>query len=67
MARNRTAGRLSATTDIAAAFAGNDLSIICVGTPGEADGAIGLSQVRALSATIGAALAEKTGFHRVMT
>lgn len=63
---NHAAGRLSATTDIAEAILNTDVSIVCVGTPGEETGAIGLSYVTALCRSIGAALAERKGHHSVI-
>ena len=63
---NRKDGRLSATTDIAAAVASSDVSIVCVGTPSEPNGAIGLSQVKALCTAIGKAIAEKPDFHSIV-
>ncbi|WP_345900751.1 nucleotide sugar dehydrogenase, partial [Martelella sp. UBA3392] len=63
---NHAAGRLSATTDIAEAILNTDVSIVCVGTPGEDTGAIGLSYVTALCRSIGAALAERKGHHSVI-
>ncbi|WP_174802496.1 nucleotide sugar dehydrogenase [Martelella limonii] len=63
---NHNAGRLSATTDIAEAVLSTDVSIVCVGTPSEASGAIGLSYVTALCRSIGQVLAEKKGSHSVI-
>jgi UDPglucose 6-dehydrogenase len=62
----RNLGRgLSATTDLAAAVAGSDLSLICVPTPSR-DGEIDLSAVRAAAGSLGAALARKDDYHVVV-
>lgn len=63
---NHEAGRLSATTDVAEAVAGTDVSIVCVGTPSEESGAIGLGYVRSLCQSIGAVLAGKGGRHTII-
>ncbi len=55
------AGRITATADVADAIAGADLSFICVGTPPTPDGSLDVSRVEAVCATIGAALADRTG------
>nr|WP_272212230.1 nucleotide sugar dehydrogenase [Marinicella sp. W31]MDC2878141.1 nucleotide sugar dehydrogenase [Marinicella sp. W31] len=66
VSENRKAGRLSATTNIGSAVTESDISIVCVGTPSEPSGAIGLSQVFALCTSIGNAIANKPGFHSVV-
>jgi GDP-mannose 6-dehydrogenase len=50
------AGRLRATTDVSAAVAQADLSLICVGTPSRANGDIELKFVRRVCEQIGASL-----------
>ena len=50
------AGRLSATTDAAAAIRHAELSLICVGTPSLPNGGIDLTYVRRVCEQIGAAL-----------
>jgi len=59
------AGRLRATTDVAAAVAQSDLSLISVGTPSAADGSVSLAAVDGVVAAIGAAIAGKPGPHAV--
>ena len=55
------AGRLSATTDVAAAVQQSDLSLICVGTPSRANGDIDLKYVRRVCEQVGAALRHHHG------
>src|SRR5271154_717276 len=65
VANNAAAGRLSFTTDLAAAVAGVDAVFIAVGTPSRrGDGHADLSYVRAAAAEIGRAL---TGYAVVVT
>jgi GDP-mannose 6-dehydrogenase len=59
-------GQLRATTDVAEAVAGSDISLICVGTPSQLNGNLDLSHVRKVCEQIGAALREKSGFHVVV-
>jgi len=61
IARQVAAGRLSATTDVAAAILHSDLSLICVGTPGLANGGIDLKYVRRVCEQIGSALRNHPG------
>lgn len=57
-------GRLSATTDLRAAVLGSDLTLLAIGTP--FDGRhIDLTYVREAARQVGAALAEKPGYHVV--
>lgn len=60
------AGRLSATTEVRQAVRDSDLSLICVGTPSQLNGNLDLSYVRRVCEEIGAALADKQGFHVVV-
>jgi len=53
VARNREAGRLSFTTDVAAAVAHGELQMIAVGTPPNEDGAADLQHVVAAARSIG--------------
>jgi len=57
---------LTATTDYESAIRKTDISFICVGTPSSEDGGIDLSIVRAATASIGAVLAKKEGYHVVV-
>ena len=59
-------GRLSATTDAETAIQNSDVSFICVGTPSDPDGSVGLKYVTSVCATIGKAIAEKPGFHSII-
>lgn len=63
--RNVADGRLRASTDLPAAIAQADLSLIAVGTP--FDGRqIDLTQIRTVAREIGAALATRDGYHVVV-
>ncbi len=53
VARNREAGRLSFTTDVAASVAHGELQLIAVGTPPNEDGAADLQHVVAAARAIG--------------
>jgi GDP-mannose 6-dehydrogenase len=55
IAQGHAAGRLTVVTDMADA-AEADLVIVCVGTPGQANGALDLSAIRAATASVGAML-----------
>jgi GDP-mannose 6-dehydrogenase len=60
------AGRLVATTDVKAAVAATDLSLVCVGTPSLGNGHIDLKYVRRVCEQIGEALREHPGHTVVM-
>ena len=60
------AGRLRATTDVAAAVADTDVSFISVGTPSAPDGSVSMGAVQAVLVAIGQALAYKTTPHTVV-
>lgn len=64
LARN-VGKRLSATTDLAAAVARTNLTIIAVGTPFDGS-AIDISYIEAASEAIGRALRDKQDFHTVV-
>src|SRR5665213_2083469 len=51
--RNQSAGRLTFTTDVAAAVANADVVFIAVGTPPDEDGSADLRHVLAVAETIG--------------
>ncbi len=58
--------RLRATSDVAAAIAGSEMSLICVGTPSRVNGGLDLSFVRRVCEQIGAELRDKDAFHLVV-
>lgn len=66
IARHAATGRLTATTDAAQAILDTDISFICVGTPSDPSGAVGLKYVTAVCETIGAAIAAKGAHHSVV-
>jgi GDP-mannose 6-dehydrogenase len=60
------ANRLSATTDSAAAVRDSDVSLVCVGTPSNANGSLDLRYVTRVCEEIGAALKDKHRHHSVV-
>jgi GDP-mannose 6-dehydrogenase len=60
------AGRLTATTDVADAVARTEISLVCVGTPSQANGGLDLTYVRRVAEEIGHALRDKAGWHVVV-
>lgn len=66
ISENVAEGRLRATTDVADAIASTDISLICVGTPSQANGGLDLTYVRGVCSEIGSALKEKDSFHVVV-
>jgi GDP-mannose 6-dehydrogenase len=66
MCQGIQSGRLQATIDGAEAVAQSDVSFICVGTPSNGNGSLNLQYVRRVCADIGAALAEKDGYHVIV-
>ncbi len=58
--RNVEAGRLAATADLAGAIERMDIALICVGTPSERNGNLGLEQLRRVCAEMSACLARRT-------
>jgi GDP-mannose 6-dehydrogenase len=59
--RQVAAGRLSATTDVAAAVRQTDLALVCVGTPSLSNGDMELKYVRRVCEQIGSALRNHHG------
>ena len=60
------AERLGATTDVAKAIAGSELSFICVGTPSLPNGNLDLKFVLQIAAGIGKVLRHKDAYHMVV-
>ena len=59
-------GYLRATSDGASAVKESDLSLICVGTPSNGNGSVKLQFVEHVCREIGAAIAQKQGYHVVV-
>lgn len=66
LAKYVAAGTLKASTHAKQAVIDTEISLICVGTPGQANGSLDLGYIRSVCQEIGAALAEKTHFHIVV-
>jgi GDP-mannose 6-dehydrogenase len=60
------AGRLRATTEAREAVSSSDLSLVCVGTPSRASGALDLTYIKRVCQEIGAALEQKRARHTVV-
>ena len=60
------AGRLRATTDGAEAIAASDVSLVCVGTPGNSNGSLDLTHIKNACKQIGVALASVDREHVVV-
>ncbi len=60
------AGRLKATTDYHDAVMNTEMSLICVGTPSEKDGALDYTYIREICRQIGDTLKEKEDYHIVV-
>src|SRR6516162_3171478 len=60
------AGRLAAGSDPAAAVARSDVLMVCVGTPGQANGSLDLSYVRRVVQQIGEQLAQAPAYKVVV-
>jgi GDP-mannose 6-dehydrogenase len=61
-----TGGTLRATTDAREAVLETDVSLVCVGTPSNANGSLDLRHVFKVAEEIGAALRSKDGWHLVI-
>jgi GDP-mannose 6-dehydrogenase len=61
-----TAGRLRATSDAADAVRSSEVSLVCVGTPSNANGSLDLTYVKRVCQEIGAALEAKRERHIVV-
>ncbi len=59
--------RISTTTDITDAVRKTEISFICVGTPPLKDGSSDLSQIEAVSHSIGKAIRSDTKYHTIVT
>jgi GDP-mannose 6-dehydrogenase len=59
-------GQLTATLDSAAAVASTDMSIVCVGTPSQPNGALSLAAIDTVSTEIGKAIGAKNARHEVV-
>jgi len=57
--------RLRATTDAQEAVAVSDVSLVCIGTPGNHNGSVDLSYIKRACQQIGEALAQKSRYHIV--
>src|SRR4051812_24353946 len=66
IARAVAAGRLRATTDATEAVLNTDVSFVCVGTPSDPDGSVGLGYIKSVCEIIGRAIARKEGRHSVV-
>jgi len=62
----RRAGRLSATTSAADAVHATDISLVCVGTPSQANGSLDLTYMKRVCEDIGTALRDKQTRHLIV-
>lgn len=61
IAEGRRTGRLSATTSLAEALGASCVALLCVGTPSEKNGNLGLDQLRRVTAEIAAHIPDRNG------
>jgi len=61
IAEGRRTGRLSATTSLADALVSSRVALLCVGTPSEKNGNLGLDQLRRVTAEIAAHVPSRNG------
>ena len=59
-------GALRATVDVREAVMGSEVSLVCVGTPSEPNGSLSTTYLERVAAQIGAAIAERGGWHTVV-
>lgn len=59
-------GRLRATTDSTEAISGSEISLVCVGTPGNPNGSLDLKYIKRVAKEIGTALEGKQDRHTVV-
>lgn len=66
MAQGVKEGRLRATTEAVEAVMDSDISLVCVGTPGNANGSLDLTYIKGVCKQIGSALETKSRYHVVV-
>jgi GDP-mannose 6-dehydrogenase len=66
IAKSVADGRLSATTDVFRAVASTQVSLVCVGTPNNANGSLDLTHVQRVCEEIGFCLRRKQDYHVVV-
>jgi GDP-mannose 6-dehydrogenase len=66
ISRYAKAGSLTATSDAIQAVHSSDISLVCVGTPGQSNGSLDLSYIRGSCKQIGEALKTKQAFHVIV-
>src|SRR5262245_17760713 len=66
MREGHASGRFRATTNSADAVLNTEVSLVCVGTPGNGNGSLDLKAVKAVALQIGNALRDKDAYHCVV-
>ncbi len=56
-------GRMSATTDLDMAVQNSEISLVCVGTPSQVNGALNINYVKAVTESIAKSISKKNGKH----